>query len=983
MAWFWFLVCIGLVIILATKKNSASSSDEEYGRGYWDGYRALGDKVQDELDSDTIDRHALQIAVNRGHGDNTPASVESRSQSLETTKVDESEFGDGTTLAGYDDLQLTSTYSSDEQIRQALAADVRAIDSGAIALRNEKKSLENLNTILYMASFLLVAAASAFVATAMPGNIRLIGLIVIVVLFYGAGWILYKSVARLRPAATAFLGTGLAILPFVGVALNLLGGVPETTAWLIISAIGLVAYVAAAVLLQSQVISYLTMAFVLSLASSAVASASLPMVWYFIVLIGISLTANSLSILRPTLVPEIFRRPIESTGQFVTPLALLASLVVPRMTIDVYEVVFGVATAHYLVVWLQQKTMMYESVVRGLAYATLLILAWDVADNNVTQFGIWWLVIAVLQAAYSLVRVQAKNASSKAAENGWLITASALILFGIVFWSTAEHAAYWTATSLLVVGVISTVSLLRLRDITWGYIGLGISIVLPFTIARLVIEPALPWSALVGCFIVLGSSALVAYHYMKNRMSASTGMLFMTALLTYIGLAVMSGLISQDAVVLGWSLLFASALLIGLSYSGGYVWSEIIAAVLFVPTVALWLGESSLESRWLLTGTVLISSGLLVAASIAHHLRGEVERRNALVSIGMIVVAGLVGNLGQLDGGVAQTSLLILVTSTLLSYGLRMATRRKSATLQSIFTFGYFGYILLAWISSLPLSGGWHVLVYGLAALVFWLGSYAEKLPALTLIGNVALVVMTAVLWYWLEFDSDWAVFGISWIAAAVLYGAYWLMVERHDVWRQWVCLGSVWVILAYAVLVQFFNFDDVQRIAAAATLIAAAATLGIHGYLFEKRNFVESSIYIATFGLQRLVGLVIPEADMVFYAHWWAIVLGLVAWWRGMGHRAARLAIGMSLISTSTAAMALTGNGMYQLLFLVEHLVLLVIGAIIQKSWATWWGIIAAVLAILYFLREYTFLWLGFLGLFLIGIVVWRLMRNSGASTQ
>ena len=403
MAWFWFLLSIILIIILATRKSS-SGSDEEYGRGYWDGYRALGDKVQVQLDKTHVDRDALQMAVNLGNGG--PQAMASQAQQPDTLFEDDAVFGDGATLAGYGDAQPASMYS-DASVQAAVAADVRRIDS-------EKKSLQNLNTILYMASFLLVAAASAFIAAAMPSSVRLIGLIIIVVLFYGVGWILYKTVARLRPAATAFIGTGLAILPFVGVALHMLGGVPEAMSWLIISGVGLVAYMAAAILLQSQVVSYLTMAFVLSLASSAVASASLPIVWYFIALIGVSLVANCISILKPTLVPELFRRPIESTGQFVTPVALVASLIVDRMSIGAYEIVFGVATAHYLVVWLQQKTMLYESIVRGLSFITLLIVAWDVSAGDTSQFGIWWLAAAVLQATYSLVRVRLSSEESRA-----------------------------------------------------------------------------------------------------------------------------------------------------------------------------------------------------------------------------------------------------------------------------------------------------------------------------------------------------------------------------------------------------------------------------------------------------------------------------------------------------------------------------------------------------------------------------------------
>lgn len=967
MAWFWFLLCIVLIIILATRKGSGSN--EEYGRGYWDGYRALGDKVQNQLNKDHIDRGAIQAAVDLGYGGPQTSMTETQSSGV---VEDDSIFGDGSALAGYSDTQPTSVYASDISVQAAVAADARNID-------NKNKSLQNLNTILYMASFLLVAAASAFIATAMPSGVRLIGLIVIVVLFYGAGWILYKTVDRLRPAATAFIGTGLAILPFIGVALHLLGGVPEATAWVAVSVIGLVAYVAAAILLQSQVVSYLTMAFVLSLVSSSVASASLPIVWYFIALIGVSLIANSISILKPTLLPEVFRRPIESTGQLVTPLALVASLLVGRLSLGEFEIIFGVATAHYLVVWLQQKTMLYESVARALASITLLIVAWDVSAGNILHFGVWWLIIMTLHAVYSLVRVRPDDAGSRVIENGWLITAAILILFGMVYWSASEHVALWTTVSLVVVGVISAASLLRLRDTAWGYVGLAISAILPFVIGRWLIEPALSWSVFVGCFAVLGAAALALYRYVAAVRSLAVATLFMAATLTYIGLTVLSGVFSGDAITAGWALVLASLTLIGLSYSGRYVWAEIIAAVLSVGAVALWVGESSIEKQWLLTAIIAVSAGLLTAGSFAHHLRGEADRRDYLVIVAMVVVAGLVFNFQSAGGVVAQTSLLLLVATAFLSYGLRMATRQKSAMLQTMFTFGYLGYALLAWIISLSLSSGWQVLVYAVAALLLWLASYVEKMPPLVLPGNVALIIAMIVGWRWLEFDSEWAVFGVVWLAAAVFYGTYWLMVERRDVWRQWACLGSFWAVLGVAVLMQFFSFDDVQRIAAAATLVVGAGTLGIHGYLFERRGLIEASVYVATFGLQRLVGLAIPEVDIVFYAHWWALTLGLVAWWRGVGHRVVRLIIAMSLITASTGILALTGDGIYQLLFLAEHLALLVAGAFLQKRWAVWWGIIAAVLAILYFLREYTFLWLGFLGFFLIGIVVWRLIRMGG----
>ena len=83
-------------------------------------------------------------------------------------------------------------------------------------------------------------------------------------------------------------------------------------------------------------------------------------------------------------------------------------------------------------------------------------------------------------------------------------------------------------------------------------------------------------------------------------------------------------------------------------------------------------------------------------------------------------------------------------------------------------------------------------------------------------------------------------------------------------------------------------------------------------------------------------------------------------------------------MVTGSTALYALGSGGGYALLFLVEHVGLLVFGAMRQQSWALWWGLSAASLAILYFLRDIVFLAFGFLGLLIIGFVIWRLMKTQ-----
>jgi hypothetical protein len=220
-------------------------------------------------------------------------------------------------------------------------------------------------------------------------------------------------------------------------------------------------------------------------------------------------------------------------------------------------------------------------------------------------------------------------------------------------------------------------------------------------------------------------------------------------------------------------------------------------------------------------------------------------------------------------------------------------------------------------------------------------------------------------------------ILGVAWILSGLFYFGYWMFKGLHDEWRSQALLWSTWAILIYASIVQFFAAS--MEVAAAATLIIFAITLGIEGGRRKRDGVIEAAIYIAIFGTQRIVELLWPQFNVVLYAHWWAVMVMLVAL-TARSYKRTRLMIAMGLITLSSGVYALTSGQEYQLLFLTEHLALLVVGALLSRSWAIWWGIIATALAILYFLRGYTFLLLGFLGLLLIAIVVWRLMSSSKA---
>ena len=199
------------------------------------------------------------------------------------------------------------------------------------AARKEKRDRQNINITLYVASLLLVAAGALFVGTSLPELLRFAGVVAITALFYAGGLVLHAKAPRLRPAAVAFAGTGLALIPVAGLALYsfLLHDAPG--AWLVTSFIGTVAYVAAAVRMDSKVLAYLSLTFVVSTAWSGISVLGGALAWYFAALIGIAVLLALLALTRPRWMPSVFLKPLMDLHPFVVPSVAVAVTFVPLL----------------------------------------------------------------------------------------------------------------------------------------------------------------------------------------------------------------------------------------------------------------------------------------------------------------------------------------------------------------------------------------------------------------------------------------------------------------------------------------------------------------------------------------------------------------------------------------------------------------------------------------------------------------------------
>jgi hypothetical protein len=219
-----------------------------------------------------------------------------------------------------------------EQVRPQPARPAVPQESAADrAARKEKRDRQNINITLYVASLLLVAAGALFVGTSLPELLRFAGVLAVTALFYAGGLVLHAKAPRLRPAAVAFAGTGLALIPVAGLALYsfLLHDGPG--AWLVTSFIGTVAYVAAAVRMDSRILAYLSLTFVVSTAWSGISVLGGALAWYFASLIGVAVLLALLALTRPRWMPSVFLKPLMDLHPFVVPSVAVAVTFVPLL----------------------------------------------------------------------------------------------------------------------------------------------------------------------------------------------------------------------------------------------------------------------------------------------------------------------------------------------------------------------------------------------------------------------------------------------------------------------------------------------------------------------------------------------------------------------------------------------------------------------------------------------------------------------------
>lgn len=507
-----------------------------------------------------------------------------------------------------------------------------------VAADKEAQELRNINTILYVASFLLVGAAALFIG--FTSEIDQVGkffaLLFVTVAFYAVGMILYRMMPKIRPAAIAFVGTGLALIPFAGLGLYNYVLPDASLSWWLTSLVGLLAFWLALLVIRTQLMSYLTLAFVFSLTTSSVSVLDAAFVWYFVIVIATSSIMQLVSYRRGAALPENLRQPLEHNAQLAAPLALIGSLLSPgSLELGDYVLISAVGALHYGVSALGHPAgnarFAYWSAARMLAIVSAALLTQHLTDT------VAWTAVTIL-AAGAVSHVGAlMRLAREPRESFWLWVSQALVGLAVAL----SYEDMWNISAgLVILAVISTQQLRRLKRSDAAVGLLAALALLPLTVGRGALEPALDYKVLavwaLGVATIFFAIRLSRYASVPGYLEvtrAGYGLLALEALLL--------ACIQADA---AWtaSVFIAAALL---AYYSAFIERlpalHVISNLLAVVGTYLLLKEAGITPEWLPLATAWLLGLLWYVLRWYHELYSDEEPDRSRLDIMFISSAGI------------------------------------------------------------------------------------------------------------------------------------------------------------------------------------------------------------------------------------------------------------------------------------------------------------------------------------------------------
>lgn len=496
------------------------------------------------------------------------------------------------------------------------------------------------------------------------------------------------------------------------------------------------------------------------------------------------------------------------------------------------------------------------------------------------------------------------------------------------------------------------------------------------------------WS-LTGVYYLARAFNTVRVEYRANENWILTRMVLTVATLFYVyAFSQSSQLLSIAAVVMGCLQVAISVYMLRFRSSGNHLQLQNEISLWFglgltlAAPVLLSFGVPEIESA---RQTTLIALAASVVASLsASWLLRRIEL-GYIATAALVVLPGLA--VYHFDQAAASSTYAIsYLEVVLIAVAARLwheSTVGRAVQLYLHITIGLAALLsliglMLTDVTGIQLAG------YFVLAVVYYILAWRDHRPWVVVVGHTMAITLM-----WTLFESIGLTAmestGLTALVATVLFAMLNIAITS---WRQDSSdLAKVFLVSAVATGI-FFGIISLDSNSNYANLAMLAMMIGASLMLANRQLFGGSigllvGVVVLTIAMQKLFAQAAPDVSFLLYAHWWAVVLWLLGYIEYQsGSKKYAIAYGYSglaIISLFGLGYALAGQSVwYQVLFIVEHSALLLIG--LAKAWrpVTIWGAVGVTLAVLWMFRGYTSLFLTLIGILIILAVIWIVRRES-----
>lgn len=509
--------------------------------------------------------------------------------------------------------------------------------------QSNNTGVNGLTVALYVGSLLILAGVGAMVSQPTTKTLGLIAMLVMTILFYGGG-ILMKNSKTLKMASYVFVGTGMMMLPFIGLLVYDITKGNAELIWMIMSLVGVPMYLFAAYIMESKVFSYFAIAGFVSLSCSLASVMSLALVWYFVFVMAIGFVLKILAVTGVKL--GVMQESVERAGDWL-PIATLAAsaMAISNLKELDYVIILGVTVLHTIMGYIMKPNIGRENLLRLIFPAwVILTLHFFFPENKIV--GISLMCAALCQLGIVFFNINKglnREEGRKETELGWLIIS--MVCFVVASWVTGygnqTETYIWLSFALVVDSVILFIARYILEQDAW-YIGLIITgIALPITITNAIGMPTVESRLIYFSVYLLEMCGLEALFWKNDKTDGD----MMTALA--VGAFGIGSLCAGSNDHLIWVTLFVSALCLaarGFRYKN----DNLKEVAIYCATAGVYFVIDSLNYNLKLGfdfKIMLILLGHLILAGLiaACIMRGQKEPPYSRVIVGCIILLLIVG----------------------------------------------------------------------------------------------------------------------------------------------------------------------------------------------------------------------------------------------------------------------------------------------------------------------------------------------------